>query len=124
MEPLVITATDDTPDVVLDTLNENFLIANRSYPQDAITFYAPILNWLNEYKNASMALKKFIFKLEYFNTASSKQLYKVLLVLKEIKNNHHTIIEWHFAKGDKDMQIAGIRYAKLLNMDIELVEST
>ena len=124
MEPLLITATDDTPDVALNPIKGEFFIANRSYPQDAITFYTPILNWLNEYKKEASALNKFIFKLEYFNTASSKQLYKVLLILKEIKNIHNTNIEWHFAKGDKDMQIAGIRYAKLLNMEIELVEST
>ncbi|MBI4647060.1 MAG: DUF1987 family protein [Bacteroidia bacterium] len=47
MEPILIEATNRTPYVCFDSDKNIFIIEGRSYPEDAFSFYQPILNWLN-----------------------------------------------------------------------------
>ena len=53
-EPLNIVKQEDTPSVILDKEQGLFEIGHRSLPENAIAFYEPILNWLNEYKSAPL----------------------------------------------------------------------
>ena len=82
MSVIKIQGTDDTPTVILDKENNIFEISGRSLPEDVVVFYKPILEWLDEYKNDPLDKTVFNFKLEYFNTASSKLLLDVLLKLE------------------------------------------
>ena len=43
METLKIAATEDTPNVVFDYENGEFIISGRSLPEDVTTFYQPVL---------------------------------------------------------------------------------
>lgn len=122
LEPLIIVKQEDTPSVILDKEQGLFEIGHRSLPENAIAFYEPILNWLNEYKNNPLEKTIFNFKLEYFNTASAKQLAKVLLVLQELAQSHNVLIRWHYLKDDTDMQASGIRFSKLLKISFEFIE--
>ncbi len=53
MEALDIKATNDTPRVILDPENDIFEISGRSLPEDVVTFYQPVLDWLDDYKVSS-----------------------------------------------------------------------
>ncbi|MBQ5540037.1 MAG: SiaC family regulatory phosphoprotein, partial [Bacteroidales bacterium] len=72
MEPFIKEPTIDTPRVVLDAESGVFEISQMSLPEDAVDFYAPIINWLMEYSENPQKETVFNMKLEYFNTASSK----------------------------------------------------
>lgn len=122
LDVIKILAQEDTPSVILDKENEIFEIGHRSLPENAIAFYDPILNWLNEYKNNPLPKTVFNFKLEYFNTASAKQLAKILLLLQEIAQQHDVLIRWHYLKDDTDMHASGIRFSKLLKVAFEFIE--
>ncbi len=122
LESIRIPAQEDTPSVILDKESGQFEIGNRSLPENAIAFYEPILNWLNEYKNNPLPKTVFNFKLEYFNTASAKQLAKVLLILQEIAQHNDLLVRWHYLKDDTDMQASGIRFSKLLKIPFEFIE--
>ncbi|GAB4449591.1 MAG: DUF1987 domain-containing protein [Bacteroidales bacterium] len=122
LEPLVIQKQEDTPSVTLDKEEGAFEIGYRSLPENAIAFYEPVLNWLNEYKNNPLPKTIFNFKLEYFNTASAKQLAKVLLVLQELAQTNDVLIRWHFLKDDADMHSSGLRFSKLLKIPFEFIE--
>jgi len=121
-EPLNIVKQEDTPSVILDKEQGLFEIGHRSLPENAIAFYEPILNWLNEYKSAPLEKTIFNFKLEYFNTASAKQLAKILLILQELAQGHNVLIHWHYLKDDSDMHASGIRFSKLLKVPFEFLE--
>ncbi|MGQ9846042.1 MAG: DUF1987 domain-containing protein [Bacteroidales bacterium] len=113
---------EDTPSVILDREQGLFEIAHRSLPENAIAFYEPVINWLNEYKKDPLPKTIFNFKLEYFNTASAKQLAKILLILQEIAQNHEVLIRWHYLKDDTDMHASGVRFSKLLKIPFEFIE--
>ena len=72
MEIINLEGTEDTPKIILDKTNKIFEISGRSLPEDSAEFYQPVLEWLAEYAKDPLPETTFDFKLEYFNTASSK----------------------------------------------------
>ena len=123
MNPINISATEDTPGIRLDAANDIFEITGRSLPEDVIKFYKPILDWLDEYTQSPNAHTVFDFKLSYFNTASSKIILDIMMKLEGIHNDGKSIsIKWHYPSDDEDMMEAGEEYADIVDIPIELIE--
>jgi len=122
MEPLFLEGTEDTPEVNFDAEKKIFSISDRSLPENAVDFYKPVFNWLEEYKEIADKEIKFDFKLDYFNTSSAKQITKILLFLEKLALDHEVTIRWFYRKEDVDMLSSGSRYAKLINVKFELIE--
>ncbi|MBK8805538.1 MAG: DUF1987 domain-containing protein [Bacteroidales bacterium] len=122
MEALILEKTEDTPGIVLDPANGNFKITDRSLPENANGFYAPIFEWLDKYIENPDSKVEFVFSLEYFNTASAKQIAKVLLLLEKLSKKTKVLIIWRYKAEDTDMQSSGVRYSKLLDVEFELQE--
>jgi hypothetical protein len=124
MKVIKIHGTDDTPQVILDATPEtpHLEISGRSLPEDVVTFYAPIIEWLEEYAGAPLGKTVFNFKLEYFNTASSKLLLDILLKLEDIhEDGHEVLVKWHYPDDDEDMEEAGQEYADIVEVPFEQV---
>ncbi len=124
MDPLIIKATEDTPDIIFDPDNNIFSISNVSLPENATEFYAPVLEWLRQYKNEALPQTVFDFNIEYLNTASSKQVFEVVFLIDKIsqESDSEVKIRWHYDKIDEDMQALGIRFTHLVKVEFELVE--
>jgi hypothetical protein len=125
MQAIKIKGTDDTPNVILDKDNGIFEISGRSLPEDVAAFYEPILDWLEAYSEDPMEKTIFNFKLEYFNTASSKLLLDVLLKLEDMfDDGKDVLVRWHFPDDDEDMEEAGEEYADIVEVPFEQVSYT
>ncbi len=123
MEVINIKGTEDTPSVILDKDNGIFEISGRSLPEDVTQFYQPILDWIAEYAQAPNEKTDVMFKLEYFNTASSKVLLDVLLKYEEINDEHGNVtIKWHYHEDEEDMKEAGEEYQDIVTVPFEYVE--
>jgi hypothetical protein len=122
LEPLIIELKEDSPGIVFNPKDGIFEISHRSLPENALDFYAPVLEWLEKYKRNPLAKSTFQFKLEYFNTPSSKELYKLLCLLQEISNFGKVEIIWYYQEEDKDMHSAGERYSKLIKLPFTLMQ--
>lgn len=122
MDVLLIEATDDSPKVIFDTANSVYQISGRSLPENAIGFYQPVFDWLQNYLQEPNPSTTFEFQLEYFNTASAKQLAKVLLFLEKLSSKSDVIVKWYYKSDDVDMLASGQRYAKLINVKFEVIE--
>jgi len=122
MEALTREATSDTPKIHLDAENNIFEISKMSLPEDAIEFFEPIIRWLDEYKQDPKEQTTFVFKLEYFNTASSKQIIQILLLLQDIAKKSKVLVKWYYKDIDEDMQAIGEEYSQVIEVDFELVE--
>jgi len=122
MEIIKIQGGDDIPSVILDAENGIFQISGRSMPEDVTAFYDPILEWLEELTENYSNKIIFEFKLEYFNTASSKLLLDVLMKLEEMHDaGKEVLVKWYFPDDDEDMEEAGEEYADIVDVPIELV---
>ncbi len=123
MEIINIKGTDDTPSVMLDKDKGIFEISGRSLPEDVTMFYQPILDWIAEYGQAPNDKTDVMFKLEYFNTASSKVLLDVLLKFEEINDEHGNVtIKWHYHEDEEDMKEAGEEYQDIVTLPFEYIE--
>ena len=116
MEILNLEGAEDTPKIILDKGNGIFEISGRSLPEDSAEFYQPILEWIEAYANDSNDKTDFAFKLEYFNTASSKLILDVLSALEDIEG---TNIIWYFHEDDEDMEEAGEEFSELVELPFE-----
>jgi hypothetical protein len=116
MEILNLEGTEDTPKIILDKKNGIFEISGRSLPEDSAEFYRPVLEWIEQYGEQSNSSTDFVFKLEYFNTASSKLILDVLSALEDIKGMK---ILWYFHEDDEDMEEAGQEFSELVEIPFE-----
>ena len=116
MEILNLEGTEDTPKIILDKKNGIFEISGRSLPEDSAEFYWPVLEWIGNYGKDPNASTEFVFKLEYFNTASSKLILDVLSALEDIKAMK---ILWYFHEDDEDMEEAGQEFSELVEIPFE-----
>lgn len=122
MENLTIKETDDTPEVSFNS-NGSLVLSGRSLPEDAASFYGPLLEWIENYGKTNASTKLvFDMKLEYFNTASSKMLLDIFNKLENIdQNGGSASVRWYYPDGDDDMQEAGEEYAELVEIKFEML---
>ena len=117
MEPLVIPASDDTPEIVLNSLLGKFEIIGRSLPEDVIEFYTPVYKWLDDYVADPLDDTLFRVKIIYFNSASQRALNEIFTILSRIVVKGKEItVEWFFHEDDDEMKEAGEEYADLSNI--------
>ncbi len=121
MEAYIIKATEDTPAITLDKSTGTYSIVGRSLPEDVMTFYKPMLEWLTEFSKSPSSEMSMNIKLEYFNTASSKILLDILLKLNDIAEKSTIVIKWHYDKNDEDMLEAGEEYSELVEIPFTLL---
>ena len=122
MNPFIIQAKDNTtPGVTLDSVKGIFDISGWSHPEDAIAFYAPVFEWLNRYAESPAKEMVFNFRFEYFNTSSSKQIFRLISLLEEIAKKCKVKVQWHHDADDSDMLSAGERFAKMSTLPFEYI---
>ena len=123
MEALIINKTDDTPAIHLDKASGTFQFSGKSLPEDVTTFYTPVFNWLDGYFQDPNAESTFIFKMTYFNTASSKIILDILMRLENLNNDGKSkvTVEWHHDEDDEDMQEAGEEYSEIVEVPFKFV---
>ena len=124
MANLKIEATEDTPLIDFNVDAGTFEISGRSLPEDAVSFYNPVLEWLDTYYQGSpLAETCYDFKLEYFNTASSKLVLDLFMKLEEFATQGKgTKVNWYYYEDDEDMQEAGEEFAELVEVPFEFFE--
>jgi hypothetical protein len=123
LDSLKIEPTHKTPKVYFDPAEGSFEISGRSIPEDSVSFYKPLLDWLDAYAKSPAPKTPFKFELEYFNTSSSKNILELLKKLEAIHqaSNSEVTIFWYYDEDDEDMEETGEDYKALLTVPLELV---
>ena len=122
MENINIPATDETPSVLMDAGSGIFEFKGKSLPEDVTIFYDKILEWMDEYSQSPQAKTVVNFKMDYFNTASSKMILDILLKLEEmVEDGADVLVKWHFREDDEDMEEAGEEYSEIVEIPFESI---
>lgn len=120
--PLKIEPTHKTPKVYFEPAENVFELSGRSIPEDSVSFYKPLLDWLDDYAKSPNPKTPFKFELEYFNTSSSKNILEMLKKLEGIyQGGNEVTIYWYYDEDDEDMEETGEDYKALLTVPLELV---
>lgn len=79
-------------------------INGESYLENTFAFYQPLMDWIKEYSSAQKPIT-INFGLTYFNTASSRSILDLLVVLKECGENGSIVtVNWAVKPWDEEMQ--------------------
>ena len=123
MKPLVLAPTSQTPRVDFNASTGQLKIDGRSWSEDVTQFYAPLNDWVNEYILHAMPQTDFYVTLEYFNSASSKMIYKLFMKLIEIVDKGSRVtIHWCFQSNDEEMQEVGVEYRAAIHCSSDLFD--
>ena len=113
---------ENEPKVVFNAQNGICTISGHCYPEDAHRFFERLGNWFKEYFEKVKGSISFVIKLKYFNTSSSRSIYRLLTILKAYQEDGATVeIAWHYDKDDEYMleEIEG--YSEEANIFIEKI---
>lgn len=118
---LVIEETHDTPKIILDKSTGVFEVSGRSLPENAVKFYAPILTWMEEYIKTPNQATHFEFKLDYFNSASTKKVFEIIIVLEKLsQKNQSVVVSWYHTKEDELIKNRGLEIKEMVELPFEL----
>ncbi|PLX22113.1 MAG: nuclear pore complex subunit [Salinivirgaceae bacterium] len=119
---LIIDSTSTTPEILLDAKEGVFKIIGTSMAEDAVGFFMPVIDWLKEYAKEPNEKTHVEFKMNYFNTASSKLIWEIMTLFQQIQNNGSQVkIDWIFQDDDEEMEEAGEIYAERMDIPINLI---
>jgi len=122
MKILSYTPAGYLPGIILDRETGKFEISGKTCPEDAIEFYDPVFQWLEEYSKEPLEKTVFDFKLTYFNTVSSKILMMIMMRLEELSDEGNDVkIRWFYPEDDEDLEESGQDFESMLDIEFEFV---
>lgn len=122
---LKIKRTDDTPEIILDSINSIFSFEGISIPENTEEFYSPIISWLKQYSENPNKNNSIIFKLLYYNSTSTLLFTKILKLFELIqKNGNNVEVEWFYNPNDETVKEDGEEFANYFSMPFKLYEIT
>lgn len=123
MDNFYLKSTSKTPYVHFEAKTGELELTGRSIPENAMDFYKPILEWLDNYlEQNSLSSTRLHIRLEYFNTSSSKcllELFKRIEVLSRKKINVKVL--WYYETADEDMKELGEDFKEIIEVPVELI---
>lgn len=100
---ILIEATVKTPLVDFNALTGDLILHGKSIMENATKFYEPLLKWVNEYAKTPRQTTNLRLNLEYFNTASSIWIAKIVKSLSKINYPEYLLlIHLYFDVEDYD----------------------
>lgn len=131
MNELIINSTEDSPEVEFDITKNNFTISGESRPENAGTFYKPIINAIikldlslhNKIDRGDTSNFIFVFKYTYFNSTSAKYIADIFKNIKNlVEKGHHIEIQWHYDKRDEDMLNSGTEFSEMFDLKFQFFD--
>jgi hypothetical protein len=114
---LTIEKTDFTPQVNFIFESKSLIIEGKSMPEDARSFYKPLLEWIDKLKNKTINKIELKVKLSYFNSSTSKQLLKLFYALEDLEeNNIKCILIWVYESNDTMIKNKGKEFEELVEL--------
>ncbi|HNS31075.1 MAG: DUF1987 domain-containing protein [Bacteroidales bacterium] len=132
MNSLTIEPTTISPHVSFDMDKGVFIISGYSRPENVRDFYAPIISWLELFRDQLLHEQSegkpispiiFNFNLIYFNSSSAKFLYDIVMLLDEVqKKGINLTIKWHYSKDDSELREAGEDLSDMAQVPFDFIE--
>ncbi len=118
MKPIKILATTTTPNIEFDIENNKFVISGVSMPEDPISFYTQIVEWIDLYAQSPVKDAEFEIYLDYFNSSSAKVLMDIMKKIKGIGMNNQIV--WIYDETDEELMEAGQEFTEIIGSTLKL----
>jgi len=118
---LYIKGTSKTPEV--DFTNGVIQLSGRSIPEDAVSFYQPLIRWVSVYVENPEKFTKVNFRIEYINSGSNRFIYAIFKLLDDcFMRGNEVAVTWYYEEDDDTIKGLGKDFQSLLKLPIKLVE--
>lgn len=113
------------PSVMFDGESGELRVTGRCMPEDAKGFFKPLMEWLEQYKDAAQPETHLHINLEYFNTSSSKCMLDLMKAVQTIDSEGKSKgrVTWCYVEEDEDMLEVGENYQEMISLPFELKET-
>lgn len=126
MDTISIEATKSTPSVLFDIDKKLFQIIGKSLPENAMEFYKPLYDWIEEFCNSNRDKGiEFNVELDYLNSSSIKL---VFLIFNKV-NDHYLkaetkekiAINWGYKVDDELIRMKGEEFKEYLDLPFNVI---
>jgi hypothetical protein len=123
MKELRLTATKNTPEVVL--LPDGLIrIRGRSIHENVTDFFSQVEEWVSEYIENPADVTRVEMSLEYFNSASAKVLIHLLQKITYVSlKDRKYVVNWYYEDGDEDILERGEYFSSVLDVPFNFIRT-
>ena len=119
MKELLIKGTNVAPSIHGDS-SGNVEISGKSMMEDALSFYQPYHQWIDELIQSDVTSLNIDIDLVYFNSSSSKQLLKFLMIIDD--SDKECNLNWFFPEGNEVLEDRGKEFEFMLDFSFNYIE--
>ncbi|MDX9846193.1 MAG: DUF1987 domain-containing protein [Tenuifilaceae bacterium] len=120
MNKLFIKGTSKTPEI--DFAAGIIQISGRSIPEDVVSFYQPVIKWIENYIENPEKFTKVSLSIEYINSGSNRFIFNILKLLEECyQKGHNVSISWYFEEDDDTIKNLGLDFKALFSVPFNLI---
>lgn len=110
----------EIPNIIIN--KPYILIEGRSIPDDARMFWYPFIRHLEEITETWKQLE-IDFKFDYYNTASTYFVTRIMTLLDEMCKRAKVKANWYYLRIDEDMQTAGEEFNDMFRkLNLNLIQ--
>jgi len=119
MNNLLLKATHNTPKIAFLTTG-NLMISGSLYVENAREFFDPLFVWIANLQTREV---NFELRIEYLNSACSKEIFRLLQKLNQNEQIETINITWYYQRGDEDaLETGQLLSGALASMHFDLIE--
>ncbi|XPV75063.1 MAG: DUF1987 domain-containing protein [Desulfovibrio sp.] len=124
MTLLNVNPTKSSPLIKFDPSTSVLEIRGESYPENCNDFYAPVLNWLEQYIEREVPRIELNMEVIYFNSSSSKTFMDMFDILDDAASaGKKVVINWLYHEDNEIAQECGEEFMEDVdNIRFNLVE--
>ena len=123
LSQLKIEETHNTPLILLDNQNGNFVFSGNSFPENSTSFYEPVMQWLDLYEKQPNTKLIIDFMMDYINSSSAHMIFRIIKRIENItQKGCKAIVRWYYCGDDDDMYEEGLGYAEKVSIPFEFYE--
>lgn len=117
LHPLIVEATEDTPEVYFSASEGVFRLKGRSLPENAWQFYQPLIEWTRSYCSMYCQDTRIELHMDYFNSSSGRFLFEILTIMElESLDKSRFHVYWYAESEDELMIEKGEELQSLLDL--------
>jgi len=122
LKPLRIQATSESLEVNLDKEMGRFEFYGKSLPENPTEFFEPVISWFKEYVKSPNKETVLLFKMDYFNTASSKKILDIISICNDVhKKKMSILVNWYYRSNDEDMRETGETFSEIVHIPFKFM---
>lgn len=122
MNALLIEETKFTMKIDFNADSGICSMEGNSYPEDAINFFEPVIEWINNYIKEVHQKLELSIKLNYLNSSSSKCFMDIFDTLEEYHLNGGLVdVKWIYFEDDDEIHDSGEELLEDMNFNYEFI---